>query len=149
MKTMTICALVASIAIMSGCDLENHRESVRQKKGIFYKYGDEKQKSKYQVLTGIPMSFSSELKQEVPWHTIVSFADYHTASIYMAFQTDEGAILASTDFFYNSEGKLSKAQALIDSKINNKESIELTGQYQGNEFKINSLKANGYEISFK
>ena len=44
----------------------------------------------------------------------------------------------------------SKAGALIQSEINDgdNDSIELTGNYEENTFKIKSVKANGYKIDF-
>ncbi len=43
-----------------------------------------------------------------------------------------------------------KGVALIQSEINDgdNEPIRLTGQYEGNHFKISSIEANGYKIDY-
>ena len=47
--------------------------------------------------------------------------------------------------------KYAEAVALIQSEINDgdNETIELTGNYEYNKFRIRSIKANGYELEFK
>lgn len=126
----TICAVVASIAIgFGGCGWKSQptNQNIQQT---------------YQTIQGKPISVDTEIYQ----HT--------KGSISTVLEVDGKKVLCS----YSTNGwtniyslTLSNANALIQSEINDgdDELIELTGQYIGNEFKISSLKANGYVVSFR
>ena len=96
----------------------------------------------YETISGIPLSVSE-------------VSDKYGGCVAMVLEVEDRPVLA-----YACNGvvvqrdvleSVAKAVALVQSEIvdGDSEEVQLTGRYDGNEFRVKTVSANGYTIEFK
>ena len=132
-KSLTTLLMGASLAF-GGCDNSSSNSATSQ--------------PSYKTISGKPLSVA------------VAYGSLN-GSLSTVIENNTGKILAFVPDYFGSSTRenCSKAEALIQSEINDKdnEDIELTGRYETNTsvselkpvFIITTVKANGYTIDFR
>ncbi len=136
-KTLTNIVLAGALALgMAGC--KNEGLNTR----LDYNAKPAKPAKQYETISGIPLSVSE-------------VSDRCGGCVAMVLEVEDRPVLAyacngiaaQRDILAN----VVKAVALVQSEIvdGDSEEVQLTGRYDGNEFRVKSITANGYTIDFK
>jgi hypothetical protein len=133
----TICAVVASIAI-AGCNWNSQTNNQPENPSQTINQSQQVQQI-YQTFQIKPLGVSMQFTGRVGSIAIVG--EYGGSKLLFFYQGTE---------VYAGEGKLAKAQALVQSEINDgdDELIEVTIQ-NNSTTEMTSVKANGHTVSFE